>query len=109
MLGIALRSRLRMILTACSPVPRFAPLGWTGATLAKRFGVRYPTVQRAETADVVPVMKVPNLFAVQRTLEQGGIVFLDPGRVARRWTRRKAPGSGHTPGAGVREGRWLSA
>jgi hypothetical protein len=56
-----------------------ALLNWTAATLAKRSGVSYPTVQRAETADGVPRMKTPNLFAIQRALEEGGIVFLDPG------------------------------
>jgi hypothetical protein len=56
-----------------------ALLGWTAATLAARSGVSYPTVQRAEAADGVPRMKAPNLFAVQRALEEGGVVFLDPG------------------------------
>jgi hypothetical protein len=56
-----------------------ALLGWTAATLAKQSGVSYPTVQRAETADGVPRMKAPNLFAIERALEEGGVVFLDPG------------------------------
>ncbi len=54
-------------------------LGWRAATLVERSGVSYPTVQRAETTDNVPRMKEPNLFTIQRTLEEGGVVFLDPG------------------------------
>jgi transcriptional regulator with XRE-family HTH domain len=56
-----------------------ALLGWTATTLATRSGVSYPTVQRAETADGIPRMKAPNLFAIQCALEEGGVVFLDPG------------------------------
>src|SRR5438270_3140729 len=56
-----------------------ALLGWSAATLAERAGVSYPTVQRAETADGVPRMKAPNLYAIQRALEAGGVVLLDPG------------------------------
>jgi len=56
-----------------------ALLGWTAAALAERSGVSYPTVQRAESTDGVPRMKAPNLFAIQRALEDGGVVFLDPG------------------------------
>jgi hypothetical protein len=45
------------------------------------FGARQvtATVQRADTAVGVPRMKAPNLFAIQCALEEGGVVFLDPG------------------------------
>jgi hypothetical protein len=56
-----------------------ALLGWSAATLAERAGVSYPTVQRAEAAEGIPRMKAPNLFAIQRALEQGGVVFLEAG------------------------------
>ena len=69
-----------------------ALLGWSGVNLAKRAGVSYPTVQRAETADGVPRMKAPNLFAIQRALEEGGVVFLDPGE-----NRDGGPGVRLTP------------
>lgn len=39
----------------------------------------YPTVQRAESTDDVPNMKTGNLLAIQRVLEEAGVVFLDPG------------------------------
>jgi hypothetical protein len=55
--------------------------------------VLYPTVQRAESTDGVPNMKTGNLLAIQRVLEEAGVVFLDPGenRDGRVEVRLKAP------------------
>jgi transcriptional regulator with XRE-family HTH domain len=54
-----------------------ALVGWSATTLAERAGISYPTVQRAESTDGVPNMKTPNLLAIQRVLEETGVVFLD--------------------------------
>jgi hypothetical protein len=35
--------------------------------------------QRAESRDDVPRMKTTNLLAIQRVLEEAGVIFLDPG------------------------------
>jgi transcriptional regulator with XRE-family HTH domain len=54
-----------------------ALVGWSATTLANRSGVSYPTIQRAESADGIPHMQAPNLAAIQRTLEEAGVVFLE--------------------------------
>jgi hypothetical protein len=46
-------------------------------TLANRSGISYPTIQRAESVDGIPRLQAPNLAAIQRTLEDAGVVFLD--------------------------------
>ncbi len=56
-----------------------ALLGWSAEELAKRSGVSYPTIQRAEQAAGVPRMMAPNLFAVRSALEAGGVLFFDAG------------------------------
>jgi transcriptional regulator with XRE-family HTH domain len=58
-----------------------ALIGWSATTLAERSGVSYPTIQRAEGVDGVPRMQAPNLAAIQRTLENAGVVFLDDGEL----------------------------
>ena len=58
-----------------------ALLGWSGADLARRAGVSYPTVQRAETSTGIPGMRLYNLIALKRTLEVGGVIFLDQGEL----------------------------
>lgn len=55
-------------------------LGWTLADLARHARVGTATVQRAEAA-MVPSITVPSLFAIQRALENGGVIFIDPGQV----------------------------
>jgi transcriptional regulator with XRE-family HTH domain len=54
-----------------------ALIGWSATALAQRSGVSYPTIQRAESVDGIPRLQAPNLAAIQRTLENAGIVFLD--------------------------------
>ena len=71
-----------------------ALLGWSAAELAARAGISYPTVQRAEAVNGIPGMRTPNLAAIQRALEAGGIVFLDEsddGGGGVRFRRRQAP------------------
>jgi DNA-binding transcriptional regulator YiaG len=56
-----------------------ALLGWSAQDLANRSGVSYSAVQRAEAADGVPSMRAPNLHTIQRSLEDGGVIFLTSG------------------------------
>jgi hypothetical protein len=53
-----------------------ALVGWSATTLVQRSGVSYPTIQRAESVDGIPRLQAPNLAAIQRTLEDAGLVFL---------------------------------
>jgi hypothetical protein len=59
------------------------------ATLAAQSGISEATIRRAEAVNGVPTMRADNLLAIQRALEDGGVLFLDPGDV-------------RTGGAGVR-------
>jgi transcriptional regulator with XRE-family HTH domain len=54
-------------------------LGWSAATLATRARLGTATVQRAESAEVPPIT-VGNLFAIQRALEEGGVMFIEDGQ-----------------------------
>jgi transcriptional regulator with XRE-family HTH domain len=54
-----------------------ALLGWTADQLAERSGVSPATVWRAENAEGVPSIRAQNLFLLLRTLEQGGVRFID--------------------------------
>ena len=54
-----------------------ALIGWSATALAQRSGVSYPTIQRAESIDGIPRMQAPNLAAIQRALEEAGVVFLE--------------------------------
>lgn len=56
-----------------------ALLRWSGHDLAKRSGVSYPAIQRAERAEDTPNMQVKNLMAIKSALEVGGVVFMDTG------------------------------
>jgi hypothetical protein len=80
----------RMITSAQIRAAR-ALLGITGVELAKRSGVSYATLQRAENAAGVPTMKTSNLFAITRALEQSGIVFIDADRDAGAGVRFRYP------------------
>jgi hypothetical protein len=68
-----------------------AALGWTVADLERESGVSASSIQRAEHATGIPTMKSPNLFRIQRALENGGVLFIDaddivgPGVRLRRW------------------------
>jgi len=54
-------------------------LGWSDAPLASRARLGTATVQRAESAEVPPIT-VGNLFAIQRALEEGGVIFIEDGQ-----------------------------
>jgi DNA-binding transcriptional regulator YiaG len=58
-----------------------AMLGWSAAELAKRAGLSYSTVQKAETSNGVPRIRTENVVAIQQALEEGGVIFLDVGDV----------------------------
>ena len=53
-----------------------AMLRWTAKELAEKAGVSLITIQRMESAEGVPGGLAKNLAAVQRALEEAGIVFL---------------------------------
>jgi hypothetical protein len=57
-----------------------ALLGWSPVELATKSKLSYPTIQRAESAPGIPPIQAPNLFAIQRALEGGGVIFLDAGK-----------------------------
>jgi transcriptional regulator with XRE-family HTH domain len=52
-------------------------LGWRVDTLAARAGVSEMTIRRAESVDGTPSMRTPTLLAIQRALEDGGVMFQD--------------------------------
>lgn len=54
-------------------------LGWTAPQLAERAGLSYASIQRAENIDGISSMRATNLFAIQRALEDGGVIFLGAG------------------------------
>jgi hypothetical protein len=56
-------------------------LGWDVPKLADESGVSESTIRRSLTAVEVPRMRSDNLLKIQRALEAGGCLFLDPGDV----------------------------
>ena len=54
-----------------------AMLRWSAKQLAEQAGIRWPTVQRMESAQGVPSGLSRTLELVQRTLESAGVVFID--------------------------------
>ena len=54
-----------------------AILRWSAQKLAEQTGVSWPTIQRMEASEGVPSSISKNLLAVQRTLEEAGIRFID--------------------------------
>jgi transcriptional regulator with XRE-family HTH domain len=55
-------------------------LGWSQQQLADAAHLGVATIQRAELPGPdVPAITAGNLFAIQRALEEAGIVFLDDG------------------------------
>jgi transcriptional regulator with XRE-family HTH domain len=57
-------------------------LGWSVDELTRRSGVGYATVHRIEHTDGVPAVRAASMVAIQRVLEQEGIIFLSPGQHA---------------------------
>lgn len=68
-----------------------ALLGWTAQTLADRSGVSTNTIMRAERTDGVPRMRTDRLDALQLSLEQGGVIFIDANSTAGPGVRLRRP------------------
>lgn len=56
-----------------------AALGWSAAELASRAGIGAATVNRFEAGQVKPIGVT--LGAIQRALEEGGVLFLAAGEI----------------------------
>ena len=54
-----------------------ALIRWSAQNLADESGVSWKTIQRMEAADGVPSATVKNLKAIQDTLENAGVIFID--------------------------------
>ena len=54
-----------------------ALLRWPAKGLAEASGVSVPTIQRMEAAEGVPSGLSRNLEALQNTLEEAGVMFID--------------------------------
>ena len=51
-------------------------LRWSAELLADRSGVSVRTIKRMEVVDTVPNSTIPNISAIQTTLESAGIEFI---------------------------------
>jgi len=56
-----------------------ALLGWPASELAERSRLSISSIRRAESIDGVSSMRASNLFQLQRTFENAGIIFLSAG------------------------------
>ena len=54
-----------------------ALLRWSAKLLAEKSGVSVPTIQRMEVAGGVPTAITKNLEAIEQTLRNAGIEFID--------------------------------
>ncbi len=54
-----------------------AMVRWSASKLAEMSGVSLPTIQRMESASGVPKSLSTNLQAIQKALEEAGIIFID--------------------------------
>jgi len=54
-----------------------ALLRWSAKLLAEKSGVSVPTIQRMEAAGGVPTAITKNLEAIEQTLRNAGIEFID--------------------------------
>ena len=54
-----------------------ALLRWSAQKLADESGVSWTTIQRMESAEDVPSATAKNLKAIQDTLENAGVIFID--------------------------------
>lgn len=54
-----------------------AMLNWSVTDLSDRSRVSENTIRRAEMAEGVPTIRADNLNAIQRALEDGGVMFLE--------------------------------
>ena len=51
-------------------------LRWSVATLSDQSGVSVRTIKRMEVADTIPNSTLPNINAIQTSLESAGIEFI---------------------------------
>ena len=72
-------ARYGLMITGAQIRAARALLGWSAAQLAERSGISYSAIQRAENIDGISSMRATNLFALQRALEDGGVIFLGAG------------------------------
>ena len=70
-----------------------ALLDWSVADLSDKSGASEATIRRAETAEGVPTIRADNLNAIQRALEDAGVLFLEAADV-----RTGGPGVRFQPG-----------
>ncbi len=54
-----------------------ALIRWSAQNLADESGVSWKTIQRMEAADGMPSATAKNLKAIQDTLEDAGVIFID--------------------------------
>ncbi len=54
-----------------------ALIRWSAQNLANESGVSWKTIQRMEAADGMPSATAKNLKAIQDTLEEVGVIFID--------------------------------
>ena len=65
-----------MVLTGAQVRMARGYLRWSVAELASKSGVGASTVKRAEAEEGPPPVNTPNLAAIQRALEDGGVEFI---------------------------------
>ena len=65
------------MLTAAQIRAARALLRWSAQKLADDSGVSWTTIQRMESAEDVPSATVRSLKAIQDTLDNAGVVFID--------------------------------
>lgn len=68
-----------------------ALLDWSAKDLADRAGLSMRTVIRAERTSGVPRMRTDTLDAIQLTLEQAGVIFVDANQHAGPGVRLRRP------------------
>ncbi len=54
-----------------------AMVRWSASKLAEMSGVSLPTIHRMESASGVPKSICTNLQAIQKALEDAGVIFID--------------------------------
>jgi len=74
-----IRMRYGLMITGAQIRAARALLGWSASDLAEKSGVSHSSIQRAEAIDGISTMRATNLFALQRALEDGGVIFIGAG------------------------------
>jgi DNA-binding XRE family transcriptional regulator len=76
----ARRPQPRHMLTSAQIRAARGLLSWSATELARRAGVSWKTVQRAESAEGVPRTQVGTLQKIQAALEAGGVEIIPANR-----------------------------